>query len=202
MSFLIWIVTVAAVYGQTNPESFFVKHIVFDAEYTPRFLWAIANGIIPWQGDTTDDDVACLKRELMKTGLFKRIGARLNKLGESEGYDLILTIEYKSTEPVYKLRKLEVSGVNGVDNAKFSNLIASEHLVETTVSLKTADYALFADRIFELLKKSIPDETKREWSKPPWIQIRLNGDRELEVTVLPDFTGCSDAAKENRRQSR
>jgi len=176
--------------GQSNPERFFVKHIVLETDPNPRFVWAIANMIIPWEGDSSNGDVSCLKKELIKTGLFSGIESRLQKLKESDGYDLILTIQYKSPDPVYKLSKIDVFGIEGVDHIKFNDLLASERILGKPLSLKTADYAIFEDKLFDLLKKSIGDETKREWSQLPWVQLKLNPNKELEVTVLPGFKGC------------
>jgi hypothetical protein len=128
----------------------------------------------------------------MKTGVFRRIDSRLYQLKESGGYELILTIEYESPNPVYKLGKIDVVGVEGIDYVLFKKLLTSARLIGRPLSLKTADYAVFEDKLFEVLRKSIADETKREWSKLPWIELKLNGSKEIEIIVMSEFKGCQN----------
>jgi hypothetical protein len=190
--FLLCVGETTTVRSQADPQRFLVKHVVLEADPNPRFVRRVAEIGIPWSRVTTKNDVDCIKDQLMKTGVFRRIDSRLYQLKESGGYELILTIEYESPNPVYKLGKIDVVGVEGIDYVLFKKLLTSARLIGRPLSLKTADYAVFEDKLFEVLRKSIADETKREWSKLPWIELKLNGSKEIEIIVMSEFKGCQN----------
>ncbi len=189
MALLLLIGTFGMTWGQNLEKKHFVKHIVLESDPNPRFIRITAESLIPWDGYTTDKDIKCLKKRLMETGIFRKIETRLYKLNDSGDFDLILKTRFKSPNPIYKLKTIEVEGVDGVDYSKFA-ILASKSLVGHPLSLSTVDYADFVDNVFQLLQQSIPDETKREWSRPPWVELKLNRDNELEVKLVSDFKAC------------
>lgn len=182
------------VLGQTKPERFFVKYITLETDPNPRFVWRLANKIISFDKESNSNEIACLKKELIKTGLFSKIEPRLYKLKESDYYELILTIKYSFPNPVYKVNGIKLSGFNDVDESKFKQLLASENLIGKSVILKT-DYIDFEDKIIELVKKSISDETKQNKFDLPWLIFKVNNGTDLEVTVMPTFQGCSESSR-------
>lgn len=182
---------IMTVLGQTNPESFFVKYITLETDPNPRFVWAIANMVISQDKESNRNEISCLEKELVKTGLFSKIESRLYKLKESDNYELVLTVKYKSPKPVYRLGQIKLSGFDEVDENKFKEILASENLIGKSISLRK-DYSDFEDKIFELVKKSVIDETSQERFNFPWIELKLNKNEELEVTVMPSFKGCSN----------
>ena len=192
--FLVCLGQIVPVCGQTNPESFFVKYITMETDPNPRFVWSYANMIISWDKESNNDEVSCLKKELMKTGLFNKIESRLNKLKESDDYELVLTIKYNSPNPTYKVSEIKLIGFKEVDESRFKELLISENLIGKSLSLKT-DYPDFENKIIELVKESITDETKKEEFKIPWFELTLNKNKDLEVTVMPNFKGCSEISQ-------
>lgn len=184
----------ALVWAQSDSKSIVVRHVVLETDPNPRFVRRIAELGIPWGGATAKSDVDCIKQQLKDTGLFRRIESRFHELKESGRFDLVLTIEFELANPVYKLKKVEVVGVKGVDDVTFTNLLISEGLVGEPLSLKTADYSIFEDRLFELLRKSIADEEERDWRKVPWLELKLNSNKELEITVSSEPAGCLSAS--------
>ncbi|HRH40130.1 MAG TPA: hypothetical protein PKY82_00705 [Pyrinomonadaceae bacterium] len=185
---------VAVIWGQTKPKSFYVKYITLETDPNPRFVWDYANKIISFGRESNNKEAACLKKELMKTGLFSKIEYKFAKLKDSDDYEFHLTINYKSPNPVYKVSKIELSSFKEVNNSNFKIFLASENLIGKSLSLKTG-YVDFEDKIIESVKKSIIDETKREEFKLPWLIFKLNKKNELEVIVAPDFNGCKNLTK-------
>src|SRR5215213_7611613 len=108
---------IMTVNGQTDPESFVVKFITIDGDSVPRFVWRYSNTIISWSRESNTDEVSCLKRELLKTGLFSEVEPELYKLKESDGYELSLTIKYNSPNPVYTVSEIKLSGFNEVNES-------------------------------------------------------------------------------------
>ncbi|MFN6964752.1 MAG: hypothetical protein ACK4S4_13430 [Pyrinomonadaceae bacterium] len=181
-------------WAQTDSRSFIVRHVVLETDPNPRFIRRIAEMGIPWSQVATRDDVNCIKERLKDTGLFRGISSRLHKLKDSNGYELVLTIEFESANPVYKLKKAEVEDLEGVDNATLTNLLVSEGLMGQPLSLKTADYAVFEERLLELLRKSIADDEQREWRKLPWLDLRLDTNKELEIRIFREGKGCPSSS--------
>lgn len=180
-----------AVWSQSNSDSFLVRDVVIEAEYTPRFIRRIAEFGIPWDRVTKKSDLSCIREQLLSSGLFSSVEGRFFQLKESGGYQLILSLDFRSSPPVYDLGKVTIFGVDGVDANKFQELLRIEKLSKASVSLATEDYRAFEDRLLELLKDSMPDEEKRDWKKIPWLDLKLNKDEQLEITILGSFKGCS-----------
>jgi len=105
------------------PTSVFVKHIVINAEYDPRFVWSMANSAIPWNGLTSPTDIECLKNELRETRLFSKIETRLNKPTDSETYELVVSLSYKLSSPRYEVGAIDVTNLQGVDVIRLQQLI-------------------------------------------------------------------------------
>ena len=192
--FLLFVGAFAPVRGQSDSDTFVVRNVAIEAVPNPRFIRRIAEVGIPWDRVTKKTDVECIKKQLFATGLFKRVDSRLLELKETGGYELVLTIEFSSANPVYRLGKVEVVDVGGVDHLKFQKLLRSDRLFEKPVSLQTADYWDFETRLFDLLKQSIADKEMRNWQKKPWVELRLNKQNQLEIKIYETFRTCLSSA--------
>ena len=192
MILLIFLGQAAAVCGQTRPESFFVKYITLETETNSRFVWRLANMIISSDKESNINETACLKEELLKTGLFSKVEWRLHELKEPNNYELVLTVKFNSPDIVYKISKISLSGFKEVDESKFKDLLGSEGLIGKSVSLKTG-YSDFEKNIIELVEKSMRDQTTQEEYDLPWFEFRLDENKELEITLMPQFRGCPKA---------
>lgn len=179
-------------FGQIRPESGFVKYIVLETDPNPRFVWSFANSIISLGKMRNEDEISCLKGKLMKTGLFSTIEDRLVKLDEPYAYELVLTINYDFSEPDYKVNKIEIKDLKDVDESKFKKQVGSENLIGKSVSLRL-DYNDFEDKLFELLKKSLTDASKKGEFKLPWVELKVNEHKDLEVILMPYFEGCENS---------
>ncbi|MBK8809567.1 MAG: hypothetical protein IPN69_02415 [Acidobacteria bacterium] len=187
--FVICVGHVASVSGQSRLDKFSVKQIFLETDPNPRFVWHYANTIISMPEESNDNEVSCLKTELMNTGLFKSIESRLEKSRTFDGYNLILSIKYKSADTTYAVSKIALDGFESVNVSRFEELLASECLIGKSLNLKTG-YRDFENRIIELLKKSISDEEERDEFEFPFFSLKLNENNNLEVMVMPKFAGC------------
>jgi hypothetical protein len=190
MVILFFLGQVLIVSGQTNPKSYFVKYITLETDPNPRFVWDYANKIVSFERVSNTKEASCLKNELLKTRLFSKIDTRFVKLKDSNDYQFIVTIIYKLPNPVYKVSKIKLNNFKEVKESKFKKLLDSESLIGKPLSLRNG-YPDFEDKIFELVKKSIADETKLEEVKLPWIIFNLNSNNELEVKITRDFIPCN-----------
>src|SRR5690606_11255773 len=167
-----------------------VRDVVIESEYNPRFIRRIAEMGIPWERVTKKSDLSCIREQLVSTGLFTSVESRFFELKESGGYQLLLSLEFRSSPPVYGLGKVNIVGVDGVDASKFQELLRLEKLSKGSVSLATEDYRAFEERLFALLKESISNEEQRDWKRIPWLDIKLNKEEQLEITIIGAFKGC------------
>ena len=187
MTALMAVCCVASVYSQTPSDPVFIKHIVIDANHTPRFIWSIANSAIPWNGLSTQADVECLKNNLRETGLFSSIETQLNKLTEPEAYEIVVSLQYRLSSLRYEVEAIDVSGLDGVDSRRLQESISKSRLIGSTLSLQTADYAVFEDGLRELIRKYSGHK-----NQPPIFRVSVDSNEKLKVTVSSKQTKCHD----------
>ena len=193
LTIIIVIVLTITVVAQNNQSSrVLVRHIVLEGEYTPRFIWNTANSAIQVGSYVSDKDIACVREELMKTGIFANIHSSLYPLKNSGGYDLTLRFDYISPEPVFPLGIVDVKDIEGVDDSVFQRLLISEHLAGSLISIRNEDYADFQEKLFELLRQSIPDESKRDWSIPPLEVLRVDSKGRLNIALRSKWSMCRE----------
>jgi hypothetical protein len=191
---LICVVQISRIFGQPNPDSFFVKNVSLDTDPNPRFVWTYIDTIVSWYYKTNNNEISCLKKELMKTGIFSSIEPRLSETPEIDTFNLLLTIKYNSPDTIYKIGKIRISGFTQVDKSKFDWSLATENLVGTSVSLKTGYYD-FEEKISELLDKSLRDKEEHTEIDSPWFSFKVNKNNELELSIIPKFKGCAENSK-------
>lgn len=175
--------------GQTTENVFFVKHTFIDTDANARFVRMFVNNIISWNKKSSDAEIACLKNEVAKTMLFSIFESRLERVEDSNEYNLLLKVGYKDSNPVYIVNKIEITGFDGLDKDKFYSLMEENQLIKKRINLKT-DFPEFENLIVESVKKSLKQQDSMEYFEIPWIDIRLNSSRKLEVIVKPKFEGC------------
>lgn len=201
--FLLVLVILIACVGtsrsQIGPHRVFVKHIVIDAEQDPRFIWAIANSAVPWGGLTTQNDLDCLKANLGDTGVFSKVALRLHKLDDPDAYELVVSLVFKRTIPTYKIENIEVANLVGVDIDALNREIHAQRMVNTVLSLRTADYAILEDRLRELIRK----HTKQDQSVRPIFSLRVDKGDKVQVFVTERPTGpCIISARQPKGTAR
>lgn len=181
-------------FGQTTQESFFIKNSFIQSDANSRFVRTFVNNIIPWDKKTSITDIACLRNEITKTMLFSVFESQLEKIGDSNNYNLRLKVVYKDSDPVYKINKIEIANFDGLDRNKFYGYMKANQLINGRLNLKT-DFPKFENSIVESVEKSLKQQGSNEYFELPWINIRLNSSNELDIIVMPKFEGCVEIQK-------
>lgn len=176
-------------FGQSVPDRFSVNNISLETGPNPRFVWNYLNTIISRTTESSKDEVACVKDELMQTGFFKSVEPRLERSESSGGYNIVVRTVYHSQEPVYKITKIEIDEFEGVDETEFRKRLIDEKMIGQSVSLNNG-YRDFENRIIEILRLSASDEMRDELPFP-WFSMRVADFEGVEVRVMQKFPGCS-----------
>lgn len=180
--------------SQTAPESFFVKNVYINLDADTRYVRKLANKTISWDKKINNGEIECFKNELLKSGLFENFQTRLAKLDEEDEYNLTVTVNYQSQNPVFKISNIKLEGFNDIDEIKFNSALSKNRITEKILSLKT-DFPVFENQIIQAIQDSYVGKASKDKLISPWIEIRLNMIGELDILVLPSFKGCSESQK-------
>jgi hypothetical protein len=176
--------------SQANMGGIFVKHVVIDAAYDPRFIWSIANSAIPWDKKTTQGDIRCATAELRKTGLFKEVVTSLKKVQDPDALELIFRLTYRDRDLKYRIDRISVEKMEGVNLTKLRLLMKEQKIVGTEISLKTENYNVFEDRLLEIVKQSIEANDERKVFANPLFLLSLNANKRLSIRIAAQYSGC------------
>lgn len=182
--------------GQTNSDNFFIKNVYVDLEADTRYVRKLADKTVSmyWQRKSNYEEIECFRSELMKTGLFENFQTKLDKLDETDKYNLTVIVNYQSSNPTYRIGKIKLVGFVGIDEAKFNSILVKNEISEKLISLKT-DFPVFENQITQAIQESYIEKIPKEKPSKPWVEIQLKTNGELDVLVMPSFKGCSEFSK-------
>ncbi len=172
-------------YMQPTQPAFYVK-VEVDTELNATYIIERSNLIIPQdrmvKAREIEEDVSCLVNDLMSSGIFENVEAKLIPTGEANIRKLVITPAYHRQIADFVVAEIILDDFPEVDATNFQSALSEKGIRQEIPFLKYY-FSELMEKIDEALHDVYPSSSASRVVETPWITIRLVGEGRIKLVV-------------------
>jgi hypothetical protein len=188
MYILIMVLNLCMFGSQSSSDpSFVVERVEAHAQFDSAYILALANTRLPPNKRVKQSEVECLLTELKDSGLFQKIKAKWDHVGDIRRLYLY-TISRPDRERM-PISKFSLVGLSDVNQNEFLKRMVEKGAFTGMPSLQFS-YDHLNDIIDESIQQSVPADLRSKYVGSAWIEFKVDELGGVVVTIFHEQTDC------------